>query len=278
MASLAVIAAAGRGTRFLPATKIVPKELLPLFDRPVIQHLLEEIAAAGIPEAIIVTRRDTEAALRSYFSPDPVWDRYLAAQGRSHLLQTLYDLVGQVRLTFVRQDPELPYGSASPLLAVQDRLRFPLVYCYGDDIILDQEPGRSLCELLSLYEREAPAAVVGTSRVTPGRISALGSVAYRSETGCRAAYLVEKPEPETAPSNLTPIGRQILSPAILPVLVEMRRDLAPGQELLMTAALSTLAGVAPVLAPEILGRWLTTGDPVSLLKASQAFADHATRT
>ena len=275
MVSQAVIAAAGRGTRFLPATKVAPKELLPLFDRPVIQHLIEEIAAAGIPEVIIVTRPDTEAALRRYFSPDPDLDRFLATQGKSHLLQTLYDLLRQVRLTFVQQDPELPYGSASPLLAVQDLVSFPFVYFYGDDVILDQEPGHSLRELLALYRREEPAAVVGVSRVSPQEISALGSVAYHAQTDCQAAYLVEKPEPEAAPSMVTPIGRQILSSAIFLVLAEMRNCLAAGQELQMTSALSSLAGTARVLAPEIRGRWLTTGDPLSLLQASLAFARHA---
>lgn len=272
MASLAVVAAAGRGTRFLPATKTIPKELLPLFDRPVIQHLVEEIAAAGIPEAIIVTRHGTGELLRSHFVYSPDWDRYLAAQGKSHLLQSLSELTDRVRLTFVQQSPDLPYGSASALLAVRDRLSFPFVYCYGDDVILDREPGHSLRTLLSLYEREKPAAVVGASRVALSRISALGSVAYRPGCDVQVDYLVEKPDPGTAPSNLTPIGRQILSAAILPVLAAMRRDLEPGQEMQMTAALSTMAGTSRVLAPEIPGRWLTTGDPASLLQASLAFA------
>lgn len=272
MTSLAVIAAAGRGTRFLPSTKILPKELLPLFDRPVLQHLVEEIAAVGIPEAIIVTRPGTKAALRSYFGRDPDWDQYLAGLGKSHLLQPLYDLLDSVRLTFVQQDPALPYGSASPLLAVQECLSFPFVYFYGDDVILDREPGQTLRALLALYEREEPSAVVGVSQVSRTQISAVGSVAYEPGTECQAAYFVEKPDPEEAPSALTPIGRQVLSAAILPVLIEMQQELAAGQELQMTAALSALAGTSRVLAPQIEGQWLTTGDPASLLQASQVLA------
>lgn len=270
MVSLAVIAAAGRGTRFLPCTKAMPKALLPLFDRPVIHHLVEELAAAGISEVMIVARPGTEPALRSYFGRDPEWDRYLAGRGQAHLLQPLHDLLDHVRFSFVQQPPGQPYGSGAPVLVVQDRLRVPFVYLYGDDVILERRCGESLRTLLAIYERQKPAAVVAACRVARERISAVGSIAYRPGTECEVAYILEKPDPAQAPSPFTPIGRQVLSPAIVRVLQKQQAGLQPGQELQMTEALSTLAQSQRVLAPQIPGQWVTTGDAWSLLEASQA--------
>ena len=240
--SLAIIAAAGRGTRFLPCTKTIPKELLPLFDRPVIHHLVEEVAAAGISEVLIVTRPGTGSALEEYFSPDPEWDRYLASGGGARQLQPLYKLLDRVHISFAQQPAELPYGSGSPLLAVRDRVAAPFVYLYGDDVILEQPPGRTLRNLISRFEQTGAKAVVAACRVPKSTISQLGSIAYRPETDCQVNQIVEKPRPDEAPSEITPIGRQVYSPAIVAVLDEMLRNLVPGQELQMTDAISALLG------------------------------------
>ncbi len=268
--ALAIIAAAGRGTRFLPCTKTIPKELLPLFDRPVIHHLVEEVAAAGIPEVLIVTRPVTGEALRQYFSPDPEWEQYLANSTGVGLLQPLYDLLARVHISFAQQPQDLPYGSGSPLLAVRDRLTLPFVYFYGDDVILEQSPGRTLRSLISTFERNGAQGVVGACRVPKATISKLGSIAYCPGTDFRVDHIVEKPRQEEAPSEITPIGRQVFSPAIVPVLDQMRDTLATGRELQMTDAVSALAQEGLVLAPLIEGTWLTTGDPLNLLRASQA--------
>jgi UTP--glucose-1-phosphate uridylyltransferase len=248
----------------------MPKELLPLFDRPVIHYLVEELVAVGISEVVIVARPGTEAVLRSYFSRDPEWDRYLAERDHAHLLQPLHDLLEQIRFSFVQQLPDQAYGSGAPVLVVRDRLNAPFVYLYGDDVILERRCGESLRTLLAIYERQKPAAVVGACQVPHERISAVGSIAYRPGTDCEVAYILEKPKPEQAPSQFTPIGRQVLSPAIIQVLEEQQTGLQRGQELQMTGALSTLARSERVLAPQILGQWVTTGDASSLLEASQA--------
>jgi UTP--glucose-1-phosphate uridylyltransferase len=268
--SLAIIAAAGRGTRFLPCTKTVPKELLPLFDRPVIHHLVEEVAAAEIPEVLIVTRPGNRLALQEYFSRDPELDRYLANGTAASLVQPLYELLDRVRISFVQQPSDLPYGSASPLLAARHRLAVPFVYLYGDDVILEQTPGTSLRSLVSRFERTDAKAVVGAYRVPRHTISQVGSIAYCRGTDCTVEHIIEKPSIEKAPSVTTPIGRQVVSPAILPVLDRMLHTLATGQELQMTDALSALAQQELVLAPLVEGRWLTAGDPQNLLRASQA--------
>lgn len=271
-----IIAAAGRGTRFLPSTKVTPKELLPLFDRPVIHHLLDEVAAAGLTEVVIVARPDTVRPLRAYLSRDPVWDGFLAGQGKEDLLRPLYGLLDGLHLSIVPQPPDLPYGSATPLLAVHSLLTEPCVYLYADDVILDPAPGQSLRALLDTYQASGAAAVVGACRVPRDRISQLGSIAYHPGGQWQVQHIVEKPQPEQAPSEYTPIGRMVLGPAILPVLERQRRELAPGRELWMTEAVSTLAGLAPVLAPPVAGRWLTTGDPVHLLEAALALASALT--
>lgn len=271
--SLSVIAAAGHGTRFLPCTKTIPKELLPLFDRPIIHYLVQEVAAAGIPEVLIVTNSRTGAALEKYFSRDPDWDQQLAAGGNARRLQSLYELLQRVQVSFAQQSPDLPYGSGSPILAVRDRLDSPFVYLYGDDVILEQPQGQSLRSLISRFEQSGVEAVVGAHRVPRDTISQVGSIAYCPGTECRVNHIVEKTSPEKAPSDTTPIGRQVLSPAIVPVLDKLRHGLAPGQELQMTDALSALAQEEPVLAPHVVGRWLTTGDPLNLLRASQAVSE-----
>jgi UTP--glucose-1-phosphate uridylyltransferase len=271
-ATLAVVAAAGRGTRFLPWSKALPKELLQLHGRPVIHHLVEEIAAAGIRHAIIVTRPETQDLLRRYFSRDPDWDSYLENQNKSYLLQSLYELMDRVQISFETQPPRLPYGNGSPLLAVPDRLTTPTVYLYGDDVILEGNPGDTLNALLRLYQAEEPLAVVGAARVPRATISQVGSIAYRSPADYLVDYIVEKPKTEEAPSDYTPVGRLVLSPAIVPILEQLRDELDPGRELWMTDALSTLARTGPVHAPPVRGRWLTTGDPINLLRTSLAFS------
>jgi UTP--glucose-1-phosphate uridylyltransferase len=271
-ATLAVVAAAGRGTRFLLWSKALPKELLPLHDRPVIHYLVEEIAAAGISHLIIVTRPETRDLLRRYFSRDPDWDNYLENQKKPHLLHPLYELMDRVQISYQSQPPELPYGNASPLLAVRDRLTTPTVYFYGDDVLLENNPGDTLRALLRLYHAEESLAVVGAARVPRETISQVGSIAYRSPSDCLVDYIVEKPEAGEAPSDYTPVGRMVLSPAIVPVLDQLCDELDPGRELWMTDALSALARTGPVLAPPVRGRWLTTGDPVNLLRTSLAFS------
>lgn len=272
-AALAIVAAAGRGTRFLPCTKTLPKELLPLYDRPIIHHIVAEIAAAGIPRVLIVVRPGTAEALRRYFSRDPDWDDYLAAVSKSGLLKPLYALLDRVSISFASQPPELPYGTGAPLLAVRDWLASPFVYFYGDDVILEDQPGATLRALLEQYETSAVDAVVGAVQVPRDEIAHLGSIAYRPGPGHRVERIVEKPDPAQAPSDVTPIGRMVLSPAIVPVLEAQRQGLRPGQELWLTDALSTLAASGHVLAPPIAGRWLTTGDPANWLRAAVAFSE-----
>ncbi len=271
----AIVAAAGRGTRFLPCTKIVPKELLPLYDRPVIQHLLEEIDAAGIERVTIVARPGTAEALRDYFQRDPDWDDFLAEHDKSHLLQPLYDLLDRLTISYAVQPPDGPYGTGAPLLAVQGQLAGPFVYLYGDDVIAEEPRGDTLRALLRLFETEGADAVVGACRVPRDEIAHLGSIAYRPGAGDRVEGIVEKPEPDEAPSDVTPIGRMVLSPAIVPILEAQAESLAAGQELWMTDALSTLARAGRVLAPLIPGRWLTTGDPRHWLEAAAAMAEPA---
>lgn len=266
---MAIIAAAGRGTRFLPATKTTPKELLPLYDRPVIQHLVEEVAAAGIPEVVIVTRLGTAQALEAYFSRDADWDEYLAQSGKSHWLQPLYGLLDRIKISFALQPPGLPYGNGTPILATREMIQGPFLYMYGDDIIMERHAGDTVKSLVQRFQEEECAAVVAAIRVPKEKIPFLGSIAYDQRSPDAVEYIVEKPSLAEAPSVYTPIGRMVLSPQIISVLERHVGDVGYGKELWMTDAISALAQEATVLAPEISGRWLTTGDPASLLQASQ---------
>lgn len=263
----AVIPAAGLGTRFLPATKAMPKEMLPVVDTPAIQYVVEEAVNVGIHNVLIVTGRH-KGALEDHFDHNYELETTLEARHDRVRLEKVTHSTDLAEIHFVRQGEPLGLGHA--VLKASDHVGGePFVVLLGDDVI---EPGADLLEnMLDLYE-ETKCSIVALMEVEPEQVSSYG-VAIVEPTATpdvvRIIGMVEKPSREDAPSNLAVIGRYILNPEVFDVL----RTIGPGRagEIQLTDALSVMAqdGTAGkgVLGLIFRGRRFDTGDRLGYLKS-----------
>ncbi len=263
----AVIPAAGLGTRFLPITKSVPKELLPILDRPMLQYVVEEAAEAGIEEIIIVTARGKES-IAAYFQPRPELEARLAETEDAGRLEQLRRADSLARVSFVIQ--EQPLGLGHAVLTAREAVGAePFAVILPDDIVA-HTPG-VISQLLAVAER-FDAGVVAVERMPWEVIHNYGVVAAVQTEGRthRVNRLVEKPPPSAAPSNLTIVGRYLLPPEIFDCL---ERTL-PGArgELQLTDGIGLLLESQEVYAYEFRGVRYDGGAPLGLLRASLEFA------
>ncbi|MFB9818540.1 UTP--glucose-1-phosphate uridylyltransferase GalU [Arthrobacter ramosus] len=263
----AVIPAAGLGTRFLPATKAMPKEMLPVVDQPAIQYVVEEAVKAGLSDVLMITGRN-KRALEDHFDRAPDLERTLGLKGDEARLDAVQHASGLGPIHYVRQGEPKGLGHAV-LCAKQHVGDEPFAVLLGDDLIDESE------ELLSTMidvQAKTGGSVIALIEVEPSQISAYGCADITPIAGedyVRVNSLVEKPSVEEAPSNLAVIGRYVLHPAVFDVLEET----GPGRggEIQLTDALQTLAkgegegtGVYGVV---FRGRRYDTGDKLSYLKA-----------
>lgn len=270
----AVIPAAGLGTRFLPATKATPKEMLPVVDRPAIQYVVEEAVRAGLHDVLMITGRN-KRALEDHFDRVPVLERQLAEQGKDALLASILEtneLGGD--LHYVRQGD--PKGLGHAVLRAKRHVGDEaFAVLLGDDLIDEKED--LLSRMVEVQERTG-GSVVALMEVPREAISAYGAAAIETVEGedgfVKITGLVEKPAADEAPSNYAVIGRYVLSPKVFEVL----ENTAPGRgnEIQLTDALQTLAqgegegeGVYGVV---FSGRRFDTGDKLSYLKANVILA------
>lgn len=259
----AVILAGGRGSRMLPFTRVVPKELLPVADRPLIQRAVEEAAEAGAGEVVIVTAPANEGMLRQYFTPGP------AGAGASPAEEDLRRLLARMSLRFVRQ--EVPLGIADALRCARPVLDdgSPFLLILPDGVMLGESVGR----LLAAAVEGRGGSAVAVSEVSSGQVHRYGIVDGEPLDGrvWRLRRIVEKPRrPEDAPTRLGVIGRYLLAPAIFDAIGAT----PPGRdgELQISDALVTLATSAPVFAVRYDGDHIDAGQPDGLLAASLAVA------
>jgi UTP--glucose-1-phosphate uridylyltransferase len=263
----AVIPAAGLGTRFLPATKAMPKEMLPVVDQPAIQYVVEEAVNAGLTDLLMITGRQ-KRALEDHFDREPNLERTLEAKGDLDRLEAVQYASDLGPLHFLRQGDPKGLGHAV-LCARQHVGDEPFAVLLGDDLI--DERDELLSTMIEVQARTG-GSVVALIEVDPAQISAYGCAdvsAIDGEDHMRVNGLVEKPSAADAPSNLAVIGRYVLHPAVFDVL----EDTQPGRggEIQLTDALQTLAtsdadggGVYGVI---FKGRRYDTGDKLSYLKA-----------
>ncbi|WP_426987653.1 UTP--glucose-1-phosphate uridylyltransferase GalU [Pseudarthrobacter sp. Y6] len=263
----AVIPAAGMGTRFLPATKAMPKEMLPVVDRPAIQYVVEEAVNAGLTDLLMITGRN-KRALEDHFDREPGLERALELkgdQGRLDLVQQASDL-GPIH--YVRQGEAKGLGHAV-LCASQHVGDEPFAVLLGDDLIDEAE---TLLTTMMDVQLKTGGSVIALIEVDPSQISAYGCAditAIEGEEFVRVNSLVEKPALGEAPSNLAVIGRYVLHPSVFSVL----ENTAPGRggEIQLTDALQTLAAGegegSGVYGVVFKGRRFDTGDKLSYLKA-----------
>lgn len=260
-----IITIAGYGTRFLPASKALPKEMIPIAGIPLIQYHVESLVASGITDIIVVVRGGSEVVER-HFAPAPDLERHLEAMGKRALLEEVRRLSQIANIVFVRQPETLPYGNASPALAARPWLTpgEPFYYMFGDDIILADVPVPK--QLLRAYEQYRPAAVLATQQVPDEETRLYGCMELKPGTTNVLARIIEKPEPGTAPSNWVQVGHFVFTPEIFEVLDP--RQTGKGGELWMADAVDRLAARATVIVQPIEGMWLAAGDPLRHLKAS----------
>jgi UTP--glucose-1-phosphate uridylyltransferase len=264
----AVFPAAGLGTRFLPATKAQPKEMLPLVDKPMIQYVVEEAVASGLSEIIIVTGRG-KRAIEDHFDSAFELEYYLNDRGKTDELAQIKTISELASVSYVRQREPLGLGHA--ILCARSLVGDePFAVFLGDDII---GATRTPCmrQLLDVSDRHQ-APVIAVQRVPQHQIHQYGVISARPVESrvYEILDLIEKPKPKDAPSDLAIIGRYVLPPEIFEILAGTKADTRG--EIQLTDALRTLRARRPMYACEFEGRRYDTGDKLGFLKATVEFA------
>jgi len=272
----AVIPAAGLGTRFLPATKVVPKELLPIVDRPTLQYILEELADAGVEEFIIVLSRGKEALLK-HFQPHSQLENDLREKEKLELLSLCQRPTNLGRIRSVYQDKALGLGHA--VLCAREAVgNEPFLVCLGDDLI-DAHPNASQQMVSCFGKFQKP--LVAVQKVPRSEVHKYGIIDpcfsmedsnYYMDPEKRLIPLkdlVEKPKPERAPSHLAIVGRYLLTPDVFPILEKTGKG--AGGEIQLTDALRTLNKEKGILAYRFEGERFDAGDKLGYLYANLYF-------
>ena len=268
----AVIPAAGFGTRFLPATKATPKEMLPIVDKPTIQYIVEEALASGIEEILIISGH-AKRAIEYHFDSAPVLERELEEMGKDDLLAIVRE-TADINVHYIRQKKMRGLGDAI-LCAKSFMAGEPFAVLLGDDVVYaDATKGQqpALRQLIDIYDAYG-GSVLGCQQVAPEKVSSYGIVAGKEIAGSKllkVSDMIEKPELSEAPSNIAVLGRYIISPTVF----ELLEHTAPGKggEVQLTDALKQLAMVEPVWAYCFEGKRYDVGDKLGFLKATVEFA------
>ncbi|OXM86541.1 UTP--glucose-1-phosphate uridylyltransferase GalU [Paenibacillus rigui] len=263
----AIIPAAGLGTRFLPATKAMPKEMLPIVDKPTIQYIVEEAVESGIEDIIIVTGKG-KRAIEDHFDNYLELEQNLFAKGKFELLDEVQKPSKMVDIHYIRQKEPKGLGHA-----VWCARKFigdePFAVLLGDDIVQAKKP--CLKQMIELYE-ELQASIIGVQPVLYDEVSRYGIVNGRdvADRIYSVTSLVEKPKKELAPSNLAILGRYILAPEIFNILD--RQDEGTGGEIQLTDAISKLTDLEEVYAYNFEGVRYDVGEKMGFIKTTIDFA------
>ncbi len=266
----AVFPAAGLGTRFLPATKAQPKEMLPLVDKPLIQYVIEEAVASGIRNITIITGRGKNA-IEDHFDVSYELEHVLELRGKQDQLNEVRQISNMINFSYVRQKEALGLGHA--ILVSRDAVgNEPFAVMLGDDIIDSEVP--CLRQMMDLFEK-LQASIIATCEVPKSEISHYGVIRGYPVDGFngrvfRVQDVVEKPSAAEAPSNLAIIGRYILMPEIFGVLEKTASG--KGNEIQLTDAIRLLLEQQPVYAYMFQGTRYDAGDKLGFLKATVEFA------
>lgn len=268
----AVIAAAGYGTRFLPATKNQPKEMLPIIDKPIIHYLVEEAVNSGIKDIILVTRAGLNI-MEDYFDNSYELEDSLMKNGKREKWEMVKEIPQMANFIYVRQKKHLPYGNGSPLLAVKDLIDDDeaFVYMFGDDLTRAEVPVTK--QLIDVYEKYNPSAILAVQEVPDEEVSKYGTVKYKenSEIPYEIVEGLEKMPLGQNPSNMAQFGRFIFTYDVIKAV--QQTDTGLDGELWIIDILNHMAKQGKsVIAQPIEGEWLTTGDPIRYMKTMLKFA------
>lgn len=262
----AIIPVAGMGTRFLPATKAQPKEMLTLVDKPIIQYIVEEAVSAGIEEIVFVTSLG-KRAIEDHFDRNFELEYRLRAKNKTKELADILDITDMADFVYVRQ--RSPKGDGDALLSARKIIGDePCAVFFGDDIVESKKP--AIGQLMEVYERYQDP-VAGVSRVPKNAVSRFGVIAGQKigERTYQVSEFVEKPEPAKAPSTLAHVGREIITPEILDILASLKPD--KSGEIRLANAYAEFLKNRPMYACEFEGIWHDCGIKLGFLKAQIAF-------
>lgn len=264
----AIIPAAGLGTRFLPATKAQPKEMLPIVDKPTLQYIIEECVASGIEEILIITGRNKKS-IEDHFDKSVELELELEKSGKEEMLKMVRDITDMINIHFIRQKEPRGLGHAIHCAKtfVGDE---PFAVLLGDDIVYNDEKP-CLKQLIDCYN-ECGTSVLGVQTVDRSQVNKYGIVGGEqvSDRVYKVSNLVEKPSPEEAPSNVAILGRYIITPRIFEIL----ETTAPGKgnEIQLTDALLTLVKEESMYAYDFEGKRYDAGDKLGYLQATVEYA------
>lgn len=260
-----VITAAGKGTRFLPAVKTMPKEMLPVVDKPIIQYVVEEMVAAGIEDIIIVTSWD-KRSVEDHFDTSFEVEEHLKKQGKLEKLAEIKRISKMANFVYVRQKG--PYGNGTPCLNIKNLIGDePFVYAFGDDLVKSKTSFTK--QLIDKYNQEGGGVVLGCQKTPQDQLYRYGVVDLKEKLKDKLEVegIVEKPANGEEPSDLVAFGRYILEPEIPQLLA--KQDLGKDNELWLVDAIHEYInhGGKAYAQPIKDGFWYTTGDPINYTKA-----------
>ena len=265
----AVIPAAGFGTRFLPETKAMPKEMLPLVDKPTIQYIVEEILDSGIEEILIISGH-AKRAIEDHFDSSPELEQHLLKQGKLEQLKQIRK-ISDVKIHYTRQAYQRGLGDA--ILCAKDFIDGePFGVILGDDVVYTGTEEPALKQLMDQYNKTG-GTVIGCQVVAPEKVSAYGIIDGKptgDENLLRVKDMVEKPKLSEAPSRFAALGRYVITPEVFEILEETRPG--KGGEIQLTDALRVMAHQGNVYAYNFQGKRYDTGDKLGYLKAVVEFA------
>lgn len=266
----AVIPAAGFGTRFLPATKATPKEMLPIVDKPTIQYIVEEALASGIEDILIISGH-AKRAIEDHFDSTPILEENLKAKGKTELLKMVQE-ISEINVHYIRQKHMRGLGDAI-LCARAFVDNEPFAVLLGDDVVYNPKPQPpALKQLMDMYTQTG-ATILGCQKVPKEKVSSYGIVAGEptiNEQLMKVSDMIEKPSIEEAPSQMAVLGRYIITPDVFEVLQNTKPG--KGGEIQLTDALKVMAKRENVYAYNFTGKRYDVGDKLGFLKATVEFA------
>ncbi len=254
----AIITDAGFASRYLPITKTIPKAMLPLGNKPIMQMVIEECVAAGITEIIVVATAEGKPIYEDYFNNIVNKIRkQLAAQGKEDRYELVQEVLDFPKIIVIEQDPSLPYGNGAPIVSAQNYIRSdePFLVLYSDDVIFGASDATAMIE--AYMSNPGAKGVIMAQEVDISQVNKYGVIQLKN--GNKLDKIIEKPSQDQAPSTLASYGRYLLTPEVFDYLNHAHTGL--DDELWTVDAITKMAKKGDVIVEKTKGKWMTTGDP-----------------
>lgn len=267
----AVITDAGFASRYLPITKTVPKAMLPLGNRPIMQFMVEECAEAGIEEIIIVATPEGKPIYEDYFNNSVNRIRkQLSSQGKEDRYEPVQHVLDFPKIVVITQDPSLPYGNGSPVASAQKYLEGEEAFLvlYSDDVVYGQQGDAK--SMVEHYEKNPDVeGIIMAQEISADVVNKYGIISFKDGSETELDNIVEKPDKGTEPSRLASYGRYLLKPSVFEHLDP--KNTGKDDELWTVDAITKIAETKTVLVEKTKGEWMTTGDPENYFRAHLKF-------